>query len=51
MRPVSKAGRIRHIVAGVSMMSTEETYYWYAKAVGPDAERVRRALRIFLAEE
>lgn len=50
-QPVSKAERIRHIVAGVSMMSTEETYYWYAKAVGPDAERVRRALRIFLAEE
>jgi hypothetical protein len=50
-QPVSKPDRIRRIVAGVSAMSTEETYYWYAKAVGPDAERVRRALRLFLAEE
>ncbi len=50
-RPVSKPDRIRRIVAGVSLMSTEETYYWYAKAVGPDADRVRRALRLFLAEE
>lgn len=50
-QPVSKPERIRHIVGGVSMMSTEETYYWYAKAVGPDADRIRRALRIFLAEE
>ncbi len=50
-QPVSKPDRIRHIVAGVAAMSVEETYYWYAKAVGPDAERVRRALRLFLAEE
>jgi len=50
-QPVSKPDRVRHIVAGVSRMSTEETYYWYAKAVGPDADRVRRALRLFLAEE
>ena len=50
-QPVSKPDRIRRIVAGVSAMSTEETYYWYAKVVGPDAERVRRALRLFLAEE
>ena len=50
-QPLSKPDRIRHIVAGVSLMSTEETYYWYAKAVGPDADRVRRALRLFLAED
>lgn len=50
-QPISKPDRIRCVVAGVSMMSTEETYYWYAKAVGPEAERVRRALRLFLAEE
>ncbi len=49
--PVSKPHRVRRIVAGVAAMSTEETYYWYAKAVGPDADRVRRALRLFLAEE
>lgn len=50
-QPVSKPERIRQIVAGVSLMSAEETYYWYAKAVGPNADRVRRALRLFLAEE
>lgn len=50
-QPVSKPDRIRHIVAGVSLMSTEETYYWYAKAVGREADRVHRALRLFLAEE
>lgn len=50
-QPVTKPDRIRRIVAGVASMSTEETYYWYAKAVGPDADRVRRALRLFLAEE
>ena len=48
---VNKSDRIRKIVVGVGSMSTEETYYWYAKAVGPDADRVRRALRLFLAEE
>ena len=50
-QPISKPERVRRIVAGVSSMSTEETYYWYAKTVGPDADRVRRALRLFLAEE
>lgn len=50
-QPVVKPERTRRIIAGVASMSTEETYYWYAKAVGPDADRVRRALRLFLAEE
>ena len=50
-QPISKPERIRRIVAGVSTMSTEETYYWYAKAVGPNGDRVRRALRLFLSEE
>lgn len=50
-QPIVKPERIRHIVAGVAAMSAEETYYWYAKAVGADADRVRRALRLFLAEE
>jgi hypothetical protein len=50
-QPLSKTGRIRQIVAGVAAMSVEETYYWYAKTVGPEADRVRRALRLFLAEE
>jgi len=32
-------------------MSVEETFYWYAKSVGPDASRARRALRILLADD
>ncbi|KJE19504.1 hypothetical protein FF36_06215 [Frankia torreyi] len=48
---VTKPTRIGALVAAVASMSTEETYYWYAKAVGPDADRVRRALRLFLAAE
>jgi len=48
---VSKPRRIDHMLAGVENMADEEAYYWYAKCMGPDASRVRRALRIFLAEE
>ncbi|TCO33383.1 hypothetical protein EV652_103384 [Kribbella steppae] len=49
-QPVTKHDRIRSIVAGVNTMSVEETYYWYAKCVGPSAIRARRALRILLAD-
>lgn len=49
--PVTKARRIDLMVGAVEGMATEETYYWYARCMGPDAARVRRALRIFLAEE
>lgn len=49
--PVSKARRIDKMASAVAGMSTEEAYYWYAKCTGPDANRVRRALRVFLAEE
>jgi hypothetical protein len=49
--PVSKARRIEEMAAAVSGMSTEEAYYWYARCTGPEASRIRRALRVFLAEE
>lgn len=48
---VSKPRRIELMLGGIENMATEEAYYWYAKCVGPDARRVRKALRIFLAEE
>ena len=32
-------------------MSTEETYYWYSKCIGVDANRARKALRILLADD
>ncbi len=49
--PVSKHERVRSLVAGVNAMSTEETYYWYAKCLGPDAPRARKALRTLLSED
>lgn len=50
-QPVTKHDRIRALVAGVNSMSVEETFYWYAKCVGPDASRARRAIRILLADD
>jgi hypothetical protein len=49
-RPVSKHNRVRALVAGINAMSVEESYYWYAKCLGPDAARARRALRVLLAD-
>lgn len=50
-QPIGKHERIRALVAGVNSMSVEETFYWYAKCVGPEASRARRALRILLADD
>jgi hypothetical protein len=49
-RPVAKHDRVRALVAGISAMSVEETYYWYAKCLSPDAARARKALRVLLAD-
>jgi len=49
--PVSKHARVYAMAAAITNMSTEEAYYWYAKCMGPQANRVRRALRLLLAEE
>ncbi|HEY3903059.1 MAG TPA: hypothetical protein VGM14_03985 [Streptosporangiaceae bacterium] len=49
-RPVAKHNRVRALVAGISAMSVEETYYWYAKCLSPDAARARKALRVLLAD-
>jgi hypothetical protein len=49
--PVSKHGRVDAMAAAVADMSTEEAYYWYAKCMGSQASRARRALRLLLAEE
>lgn len=48
---VSKPRRIESMLGGVGNMATEEAYYWYSKCMGGDASRVRRALRMFLAED
>jgi len=49
--PVNKHSRRNAILSGIVAMSTEEAYYWYAKATGPHANRARRALRILLADD
>ena len=48
---VRKGSRKHKMLAGVQDMAAEEAYYWYAKCVGKEGARVRRALRLFLAEE
>lgn len=49
--PIVKARRLEGMTEGVSDMTGEEVYYWYAKVTGPDGRRLQRALRLFLAEE
>jgi hypothetical protein len=49
--PLSKWTRVEAVAAGIQGMTTEEAYYWYAKCVGMDGHRARRALRLLLAED
>lgn len=49
--PLNKWTRVEAVAAGIQVMTTEEAYYWYAKCVGPDGRRARRALGLLLAEE
>lgn len=49
--PIVKSRRLEGMAEGVSDMTAEEAYYWYAKVTGPDGRRLRRALRLFLVEE
>lgn len=51
VEPIAKSRRRRAILAGISAMSTEEAYYWYARVTGPTAARARRALRILLSDD
>lgn len=49
--PLVKSRRVDAMTQAVDSMATEEAYYWYAKCVGDDGARARRALRLLLAEE
>jgi hypothetical protein len=52
IRPITKMERIEAIARGVSAMTGEEAYYWYAKCTsGSAASRAQQALRVLLAEE
>jgi hypothetical protein len=46
-----RISRIDAIAETIQHMATEEAFYWYSKAMGPNKTRVRKALRIFLADE
>jgi len=48
---IVKSRRLEEMTEGVASMTGEETYYWYAKVTGRESRRLRRALRLFLAEE
>ncbi|MFE3223618.1 hypothetical protein [Nocardia sp. NPDC059228] len=50
-QPIAKYERVRALVAGINAMSTEETYYWYSKCIGVDANRARKALRTLLSDD
>lgn len=50
-QPIAKHERVRALVAGINAMSTEETYYWYSKCIGVDANRARKALRTLLSDD
>lgn len=48
---VTKPRRIDAMLGAINNMAVEEAYYWYSKCMSTQASRVRKALRIFLAEE
>jgi hypothetical protein len=53
---VSKPGRTAALLDGISRLSDEECFYWYAATIGagletPAGRRRLKALRIFLAQE
>jgi hypothetical protein len=50
-QPIAKHERVRALVAAINAMSTEETYYWYSKCIGVDANRARKALRTLLSDD
>lgn len=52
---VTKPGRTARLLDGVSRLSNEECFYWYAHTIGTTDQTIARrrlkAFRIFLAEE
>lgn len=50
--PLNRPNRRQSVLEGVSAMSDEEAYYWYAKTTRPGTgTRALRALRILLADD
>jgi len=51
IKPLQKIQRVDEICQGISRMSDEEAYYWFAKSQNGTRHRALRALRILLSEE
>lgn len=51
VKPLQKLQRVEEIIDGVTRMSNEEAFYWYAKCRNGLKNRALRALRILLSEE
>jgi hypothetical protein len=49
--PLHKRTRVEAVLNGVGRLSEEEAYYWYARCLGADGRRSRRAFRLMLADE
>jgi hypothetical protein len=50
--PVRRRDRVREILEGITSMSDEEAYYWYAKVTHErSGARALRSLRLLLAED
>ncbi|POG53810.1 DUF7680 family protein [Haloferax marisrubri] len=48
VKQMQRVDRIRALVRGVSRMSTEECYYWYAKCRSPSSPNGVQSLRVLL---
>lgn len=52
IEPIRRRDRTRDILEGITSMSDEEAYYWYAKATQPTSGgRALRALRLLLSDD
>lgn len=52
IEPLRRRDRAREVIEGITAMSDEEAYYWYAKVTHPDTgNRALRALRLLLADD
>ena len=50
IKPLQRVDRMRALVRGVSRMSIEECYYWYAKCRSPNTPSGEKALRTLLTD-
>ena len=50
IKPLRRVDRMRALARGVSRMSIEECYYWYAKCRSPNTPGGKKALRTLLTD-